>query len=73
MHCRFSFPIKLREVSEFECFQDDEENLIDVKFFPATNDCWCNKHIPEHMFTWRANTDASAVTSAVAIIWYIAK
>ena len=25
------------------------------------------------MFTWRANTDASAVTSAVAIVWYIAK
>ena len=25
------------------------------------------------MFTWRANTDASAVTSALAIIWYIAK
>ena len=25
------------------------------------------------MFTWRANTDASAVTSALAIIWQIAK
>ena len=25
------------------------------------------------MFTWRANTDASAVTSAIAIIQYIAK
>ena len=25
------------------------------------------------MFTWRANTDASAVTSAITIIWYISK
>ena len=60
--------MKLRELSEFEFVLNKDGDIIDVKFVPATNDRWCNKHIPEHMFTWRANTDASAVTSAMAII-----
>ena len=53
----------------FECLYDNEDNLIDVKFLPAINDRWMNKHIPEHLLTWRANTDASMITSAVAILF----
>ena len=44
-----------------------------MKFDPATNDKWLNKHCLEHMFTWRANTDASFVTSALGILFYITK
>jgi hypothetical protein len=32
-------------------------------FKPATNDNWLNKFIPEHLKTFRANMDASWVTS----------
>ena len=67
--CRFGFPIKLKNISKFECLYDDDNNLIDVKFLPAINDRWMNKHIPEHLLTWRANTDASMITSAVAILF----
>ena len=71
--CRFGFPIKLKDVNQLELIYDDENNLIDVKFEPATNDKWLNKHCLEHMFTWRANTDASFVTSAIGILFYITK
>ena len=71
--CRFGFPIKLKDRNQLELIRDDEGNLIDVKFEPATNDKWMNKHCLEHMFTWRANTDASFVTSALGILFQITK
>ena len=46
---------------------------MDVKFQPATNDRWINKHIPTHVKSYKSNQDSSPVTSGVAIVRYLNK
>ena len=51
-----------------ELLKNDDDNLVDVKFEPAINDRWMNKHIPEHIKSFKCNQDASPVTSGIAIV-----
>ena len=40
-------------------YMNEDDQIVDIEYTSKRNDNWINSYIPETLFVWRANIDAS--------------